>query len=294
LCFDADAAGEKAAERSLPHLLSADLLVRCAEMPPGEDPDSLIRSRGGPAFAEVIAQSKDFFEFQLERAARKPEFATPRGKIAVAHKFAEFISLIPDGVTREAVLNNAATRLEISADQLRASLKKPQEFARPDDDAALDAKPLEPTKLDPTQQWLAFLALRDPGIRKFLLSKSWKRTFDDGTPSSALLSKIFAAEFRAGDVPSVNAWLSTLEKGDEAALSTVLELEMPRDPQIMAEDCWHELERRDILRRRQAAESRLRAPGLTFEEQARLHQQVLELHRLLAALPPPRPPKSDT
>ena len=43
LCFDADAAGKKAAERSLEALLYNDLIVRVVEMPPGEDPDSLIR-----------------------------------------------------------------------------------------------------------------------------------------------------------------------------------------------------------------------------------------------------------
>src|SRR5205823_6433086 len=37
LCFDADAAGQKATERSLEALLANDLLVRVAEMPPGED-----------------------------------------------------------------------------------------------------------------------------------------------------------------------------------------------------------------------------------------------------------------
>ena len=35
LCFDADAAGQKAAERSLESLLQNDLVVRIAEMPAG-------------------------------------------------------------------------------------------------------------------------------------------------------------------------------------------------------------------------------------------------------------------
>ena len=46
LCFDADAAGQKAAERSLDALLQNDLIVRVAEMPAGEDPDSLVRGKG--------------------------------------------------------------------------------------------------------------------------------------------------------------------------------------------------------------------------------------------------------
>jgi len=38
LCFDSDAAGEKAAERSLSALLSANLAIRVVTMPAGEDP----------------------------------------------------------------------------------------------------------------------------------------------------------------------------------------------------------------------------------------------------------------
>ena len=90
LCFDSDAAGEKAAERSLPHLLGENLLVRVATMPPGEDPDSLIRGKGAAAFSERIAAAKDFFEFQIERLAARPDFATPRGKMQAARKMAGF------------------------------------------------------------------------------------------------------------------------------------------------------------------------------------------------------------
>src|ERR1700676_4289520 len=40
LCFDADEAGQKAAERSLDALLQNDLIVRVAEVPAGRAPDS--------------------------------------------------------------------------------------------------------------------------------------------------------------------------------------------------------------------------------------------------------------
>src|SRR4029077_16270441 len=46
LCFDADSAGQKAAERSLDALLQNNLVVRVAGMPAGEDPDSLVRREG--------------------------------------------------------------------------------------------------------------------------------------------------------------------------------------------------------------------------------------------------------
>src|SRR5204863_2551094 len=54
LCFDADAAGQKAAERSLDALLQNDLIVRVAEIPAGEDPDSLVRREGKEKFERRV------------------------------------------------------------------------------------------------------------------------------------------------------------------------------------------------------------------------------------------------
>ena len=80
LCFDSDAAGQKAAERSLPALLEANVTVRVATMPPGEDPDSLIRTQGAEVFAARIGAAQDFFDFQIERLGASFDLNTPRGK----------------------------------------------------------------------------------------------------------------------------------------------------------------------------------------------------------------------
>ena len=111
LCFDADEAGRKAAERSLPALLGLDLGVRVIELPPGEDPDSLIRGQGAPAFVERVAAARDYFDFQVDTQAATPEFATPRGKVKFARAIAAAIQLINDRLLREAVAGRVATRL---------------------------------------------------------------------------------------------------------------------------------------------------------------------------------------
>src|SRR5437763_7119129 len=67
LCFDSDVAGQKATERSLAALLQNGLLVRVAEMPPGEDPDSLVRKSGRQKFEELITSAPDFFDFWIEK-----------------------------------------------------------------------------------------------------------------------------------------------------------------------------------------------------------------------------------
>src|SRR3712207_3241381 len=69
LCFDADAAGQKAAERSLEALLQNDLIVRIAEMPAGEDPDSIVRGRGKGELEQRISGAREFFDYWIEREA---------------------------------------------------------------------------------------------------------------------------------------------------------------------------------------------------------------------------------
>ncbi len=61
LCFDGDAAGGRAAARAaeiaLP-LLTVGRTLRFATLPPGEDPDTLVRRQGAAAFAGVIQAAR--------------------------------------------------------------------------------------------------------------------------------------------------------------------------------------------------------------------------------------------
>ena len=61
LCFDGDAAGRRAAiraaETAMP-LLDPDRTLRFVALPDGEDPDSLVRRRGAPAFDAMVKNSR--------------------------------------------------------------------------------------------------------------------------------------------------------------------------------------------------------------------------------------------
>ncbi len=75
LCFDGDTAGQRAMLRALHRalpLLQPGRSLRFAALPSGEDPDSLIRTGGRPAFAEILAAARPLSEmlWQSELAAR--------------------------------------------------------------------------------------------------------------------------------------------------------------------------------------------------------------------------------
>ena len=289
LCFDADAAGQKAAERSLTSLLAESLLVRVAEMPAGDDPDSLVRSKGAAAFMARIAGAKDFFDFQLDRLASQPDFATPRGKMQAARKMAEWIGRLGDPMLREAVMHKASARLEISMTEfarlLKLSAAKPLE-----PEAATEMREAERVTLDPTARLLALVALHDAAARAWILAEPWRRIFGDD-PDAALLVKILAADLQPGSQASIHAFLTTLEAAEEAVVSGLLGEPPPAHAMTQAHDCWRDLERRQIRRRIEAIQARLRTPNLDFAEQSKLQKEILDLQkRLIDVARPLSPP----
>jgi len=289
LCFDADAAGEKAAERSLASLLAENLLVRVAEMPPGEDPDSLIRGKGAAAFVERITSARDFFDFQLERLARQPDFASPRGKMVAARKMAESIGLLSDAMLREAVMNKVSMRLEISLAEF-ARLLKLKKAKPPEEREAAEPEAARPITLDPTARLLALVALHDAAARAWILAEPWARVFGED-PDAALLVKILAADLEPGGAASAHAFLTTLTAEEESAVSGLLEAKPPAHPMAVAHDCWRDLERRQIQRHTEAIKARMRAPDLALAAVAKMQKEVLDLQkRLLDIARPLSPP----
>lgn len=290
LCFDADAAGQKATQSCAPHLLGQGIQLRCMELPKGEDPDTFIRKFGGEAFGELAAKAQDFFEFQSVRMTQTEEYSTTRGKVAAVRKMAELVSCIPDPIARDAVMLKTAMHLRVEPGQFRLLLSKPGEVRQSKADAELEEPVATPVPLDAAQQTLCFLALADAGARAWLQSRNWPRVLEDGTEGAALLARVLGADLNVEEPAAVNAWMAELEKGEELALSKLLAREVPADAREAAQDCWHEMERRDIQRRQSELQAQSRQPGLSLEDQARIHQQLMALRQALAAIPPRRRP----
>ncbi|MDB6152741.1 MAG: dnaG [Chthoniobacteraceae bacterium] len=282
LCFDSDAAGENAAVKSLVHLLAENLVVRVAEMPPGEDPDSLIRSQGAAAFAQRIDEAKDFFDYQVDRLVNQPDFATPRGKQAAIKKIAGSISLLSDAILRETVVNRAAQRLEISPQEFVRILKKPPK-AEP---APVTAAVPEPALVDPTLRLLALVTLCDDDARAWVFEEPWNEVLAR-EPDAGLLIKILSADFLPSNSSSVNAFLTTLDPGEEAALVGLLEIKPPSNALTIAHDCWKGLEKRQAQRRIEALTARMRNPQLSVEESVSLQKQILDLQIRLSHIARP-------
>ncbi len=281
LCFDSDAAGQQAAERSFAALLAANLTVRVATMPAGEDPDSLIRSRGAAAFRERIDAARDFFDFQIERLESSFDLRTARGQAGFARRMADSIRLVGDPLLREAVVGKISARLGIPAERLRELLvAKGRPFAAAEgDEPAGELSVIDRPGVAVGQ--LITLALQDEDSRTWLLGQAdWEETLRR-VAGGDLLAKILQARLTPGDSASTNAFLSSLPPDEEQVLVELGFKELPKNLVEAREDCWFGLEEKDLIARREACQARMMTPNLPLEESWKLNQQVLDLQNRL-------------
>ena len=105
LCFDGDAAGQRAASRGLDRalpLLKAGRSLKFAVLPSGEDPDSLIGRQGNLAMQAVLDGAKPLAEvlFAQELAARPID--TPERRADLTHRLnARAAAIADEGLKRE-------------------------------------------------------------------------------------------------------------------------------------------------------------------------------------------------
>jgi DNA primase len=280
LCFDADIAGKKAAERSLEALLQNDLVVRVAEMPAGEDPDSLVRKKGKEEFNTRIAAARDFFDFWIEREAAETDLNSLAAKMELARSLADTVSHVRDPMMRGEVARKVSARLGVSTSDFENLLVK---HARQPLQQARNTR--LPTVAAPRHDiaMLCMFALRDEIAREFLVGQNWQEVLSQ-TPNTEFLARILEVDLRPGDPASLNAFMTTLSPGEEALVASWLVQKLPANPGSVVEDWWRGLRQATLRRQLEAAESKMKLPQLSTGEVVNLQKQILDLREQLHEL----------
>ena len=114
LCFDGDNAGRRAAaraaERALP-LLRAGKSLRFLALPAGEDPDSLIRSRGSDAVRRVLDLARPLSDVVWDMATENKPTDTPERRASLQQTVEQQVAEIADPVVRDFYRNEMRSRL---------------------------------------------------------------------------------------------------------------------------------------------------------------------------------------
>jgi DNA primase len=104
LCFDGDAAGRRAAIRALHRalpLLRPGYSLRFATLPAGEDPDSIVRAAGRPAFEQVLAGARPLADVLWESEVRGSPRDTPERLAGIRARLLAHVETISDRTVRD-------------------------------------------------------------------------------------------------------------------------------------------------------------------------------------------------
>jgi DNA primase len=288
--FDADAAGQKAAERAEELLEPTSggmawavnrsgsfeggntFRVKVALLPAGHDPDTFLRESGAPAFAERIGAARSLLAYALDRAIVDPDGATgARARTTAFARVAVMLAKVADAqeatvLSREAAakLGVDATQLWIEAQRLQSSLRTPP--ARPQ---------TAPSSTPPVERDLVTLLLRSVEARTCLLAIVDEA--DDLGHTS--LRSIVAALKRRPDA-SAESLMTDLET-DEArsALSALLvEDRESLDAQVSIGQFQRRLERSQRLRRAREVSQAIAETQAKTGVAAPMHTELRTLH----------------
>ena len=280
LCFDADAAGDKAAERSLDALLQNDLIVRVAEMPAGEDPDSLVRREGKEEFEKRVAGARDFFDYWVEHEVAATDLSSLGAKMQLARKLAETASRVHDPMMRGEIVSKVSSRLGVSALDFATLLPNAKRESVPASESRSRATAPAPRH---DIAMLCLLALRDEEARKFLRGQNWREVLAQ-MPGAEILVRILESELRVNDAASLNAFMATLSPTGEALVSSWLLQKMPAKAGTMAEEWWLGIRQAVLRRQLEVAENRMKLPELSTGDVVNLQKQILDLREQLHEL----------
>jgi DNA primase len=283
LCFDADAAGKKAADRSLDALLQNDLIVRVAEMPAGEDPDSLVRREGKEEFEKRVAAACDFFDYWIKREVATTDLNSLGAKMQLARTMAETISRVHDPLLRGEVVNKTSARLGVSRTDFETLLPKQRHEQVP-----ASEPPHSQASPSPRHDvaMLCLLALRDETAREFLRGQNWREILEQ-VPDAEILVRVLESDLRPTDAASLNTFMATLSPADEGLVSSWLLQKVPPNAGTMVGKWWLGIRQTVLRRRLEVAKDRIKLAQLGTGDVVNLQKQILDLQEQLHELSEP-------
>ena len=118
LAYDADAPGLKSTFRAGDELLRQGASVSVVTLPPGEDPDTLVKQGGADAFHALLAEAVDIFERKIQLVERKGLLRTLEGRREALDRLLPTIRAAQDPITRELYIARAAERSGVAKEVL--------------------------------------------------------------------------------------------------------------------------------------------------------------------------------
>lgn len=307
LCYDGDNAGIKASEKTYRKLSAAGMDVMMAVLPPGEDPDSLIKSQGADALRESVQSARPYLEVRTEIELQAVG-NNAHAKAAIIPKMADLAAEITDSIRRDVLIADLAVRLNTGLEDFRSTVheiilnRKNEPKTAPDysdryqeeDESEMiyqqtSVSNQEPTRrvaairLHPTIRNLISYAARNQLAQSTLVDKIEElqepiRVLSGGMILQNLLEQLPCP----GDAEAWMEFVAGLPPEQAQALKNIHNdiIEIPDANTFMEQACEHAA--RDAVNARiDTIKTRIRAGNISDQEVNDLFSELNELQRLL-------------
>ncbi len=192
LAFDADAAGEAAAERSAEIIRSQGMKVKVVSFTGAKDPDELIRKQGAESFRTAIDQALPYLEFKLRRLISKFNLNDIEARGQALKESAKLLSAEPDAFTQKEYAKLAAGLLKVDGEALQAEIKRQGYYGGGSDKNLRRVTEKPGSRRAAAEQKLIALAVDSEAGLKALREEL---TADDfRTPAAAAVAKVLFGE----------------------------------------------------------------------------------------------------
>jgi len=297
ICFDADAAGFKAADKAFTILAPEGMHIRMVAMPAGDDPDSLIKRDGADAFKTLVENARDYFAVKLEHEASTRDLTSIRERATLAKELSNLIAHVGDKLTKDALINQVATRLGIGTEEMRGSVVEAEkqrarsklfenrQSSRKDETQTDAQESVSATPINGSVAYLCHLALTSQSAQEWL-GEQLETIVEplSSLPGGSILRDILAKLPNPGKPASVQTYLTSLKPNDQVALRNTLEREAPENPVRAAEETTSMLVGTHFQNKEAAVRAKLRQPDLGPEQMVALMNEAKELQEILKNL----------
>ncbi len=240
LCFDGDAAGARAADRTLdlalPHL-GPERTLRVAYAAKGQDPDDLFRSGGAEALEALVAAAIPASDALFEREKARHGLATPEARAAFQGALKAAANAIADRDTQRAYFSEFMSRANALTRAQRAPQPAPGArfggFKREPPGATAELKAHAATRPRPAAEDFLRAAADYPGVLARFSDWIERLAIDDPELEAirAALLELNEAEETANGIDRESLSLHLTRSGRERAAARVLrwnEAEKPK------------------------------------------------------------------
>lgn len=277
LVLDSDEAGVNAALKSADVLIEAGLEVRVAALPPGDDPDTMLRRDGADAFLALVENAAASMDFQINTLMGREKEQGEAALRRTVHAVLESIARVPSGLQRDKLLERAGARLGVRPDLLTSELKQvTRRSTRPPEPEEEKGTGTPLPTHPPEEMDIIRLLIENPQSAELIATYVEEAHF-----TSSACRILFAILIEHAYDQDFNLMNGLLDAGDEPRrLAAMLQA---RDrfsgsewtKEQVAQDLILALRRRDFDLQRRQLEARRRNASAT--EAQELDQEIIEL-----------------